>query len=66
MNEFGDLTTSEFFCPNTQDISPTMCGEALKHLGTHEYVGETLVDAVHWITKGAVAPAKNQGQCGSC
>ena len=31
----------------------------LKCLGTHEYVGELLVDAVDWTTRGAVTPVKN-------
>ena len=39
--------------------------ERLKRLGTQECVGQTLVDAGDWITKGAMTPVKNQRQCRS-
>jgi len=65
VNEFADLTTSEFVSQYT-GYKPNNVWSGLKHLGTHEYVGEPLADAVDWTTKGAVTPVKNQGQCGSC
>ena len=34
----------------------------MKHLRTHECVGQLPVDAEDWTSKGAVMPVKNQGQ----
>ena len=33
-----------------------------RHLSMHEYVGQLLVDAEDWTSKGAVMQVKNQGQ----
>jgi len=65
VTEFADLQNSEFVSQYT-GFKPNNVWSGLKHLGTHEYVGEPLADAVDWTTKGAVTPVKNQGQCGSC
>ena len=34
----------------------------LKHLGSHEYVGQPLVNVMHWTIKGVVTPVKNREQ----
>ena len=34
----------------------------MRHLSTHDCVGQLLVDAEDWMSKGAVMPVKNQGQ----
>ena len=50
VNEFAALTTRESVSRCTaykhNDVCPTMCGMVLTHVGTHEYVGQSLVDAV--------------------
>ena len=41
VNEFADLTTSEFVSEYT-GYKPIFCGVVVKQLGTHEYVDEPL------------------------
>ncbi|KAF8769219.1 hypothetical protein HU200_006723 [Digitaria exilis] len=66
MNQFADLTNEEFRAAylgaalSAQAGNGTV-GERYRHDGV-----EALPDSVDWREKGAIAPIKNQGQCGSC
>lgn len=66
VTEFADLSADEFARTHFGIQQPEQPWGSLPHLGTHEYLGESLADSVDWSTKGAVTPVKNQGQCGSC
>jgi len=66
VNDFSDMTPDEFAAKHMGFSTPAKPWGSLKHLGTHEYNGEELATSVDWVTKGAVTPVKNQGQCGSC
>jgi C1A family cysteine protease len=67
INQFSDLTSPEFAATHLGFIKPTAEWGDLHKLGTH-YAGvdEQLAASVDWVSKGAVTPVKNQGQCGSC
>jgi len=64
VTEFADLQNSEFVSQH-RGYKPSNVWSGLKHLGIHECVGQPLLDAVDWTTKGPMKPVKNQVSCGS-
>ncbi|XP_047311692.1 probable cysteine protease RD21B [Impatiens glandulifera] len=69
LNRFADLTNQEYSSLYLGLKSDARRRFVKSKVSSRRYavsVGDVLPAAVDWRTTGAVAPVKNQGECGSC
>merc|ERR1712224_287512 len=65
VNQFTDLTLEEFQALPIRGLAAGKYSE-LPKVGVHQIPEGEVAASVNWVTKGAVTPVKDQGQCGSC
>merc|ERR1711935_1244920 len=61
INQFADMTSAEFKKTMLTYQAERKTANPVKIFDT-----SNLKTDIDWVTKGAVTPVKNQGQCGSC
>jgi len=62
VNSLSDLTDAEF----KQNYLGLQIPAKYKNLTMYVPKTDTVLQSIDWVSRGAVTPVKNQGQCGSC